>query len=100
MVRAIVLLVACVFASGCFVFDELDSGKKIMDQNSPAKPAAAPAQKPAAPQAGANWWANAKALSGPPADDGKNPVVVCTVGKSTGFMHKLDCQSQGGHPAS
>jgi hypothetical protein len=105
MVRATVLLLACVFASGCFVFDELDKGNKILDQNfskaaekAPAQ--SAPAETGSAPQAGGGWWANAKSLNGPPTSDGKNAVVSCTVGKTTKFMRKDDCLSQGGHPKS
>jgi len=101
MVRAVALLLACLLSSGCFVLDELDSGKKIMDQNS-AKPAAAPAPKagPTPQKAGAGSAANAKALSGrPDDDDGRNPVVACHVGSSTRFMHRQDCLSQGGHSA-
>src|SRR5262245_21997667 len=103
MVRPLALLIACLFASGCFVFDELDKGGKIMDKNFSKKPAEAPApaETGAAPKRGAGWWANAKAISGPPTDDdGKNPVVACGVGKATKFMRKSDCLSQGGHPAS
>jgi hypothetical protein len=102
MVRAIALLIACVFATGCFVFDELDKGKKFLDQHSPKKPAAAAAAEKPGPQkkTGAGWWANAKSLSGPAEDDGKNPVIACAVGKATSFMHKNDCLSQGGHPSS
>jgi hypothetical protein len=101
MIRRFVLLLACLLASGCFVFDELDNGTKIMEQNSAKKAEAAPAQKGPAAQAGSGWWANAKSLSGPPSDaDGKNPAVACKVGGSTRFMRKSDCLSQGGHPAS
>jgi hypothetical protein len=100
MIRRIVLLLACAFASGCFVFDELDSGTKIMEQNSAKKPEAAPAQKGPAAQTGSGWWANAKSLNGPPSNDGNNPAVACKIGAATRFMRKADCLSQGGHPAS
>ena len=99
MARGFVLLLSCLFLSGCFVFDELDAGNKILDQISPKKPEAAPAEKAPAPQAGAGWWANAKTLSGPPSDPGNDPAVSCTVGGSTRFMRKSDCLSQGGKPA-
>ena len=104
MVRAIALLIACVSVSGCFVFDELDKGNKILDDNFSGgkKASAKPEEKTAAPKAGAGWWANAKSLSGPPTDDGngKNPVVACLVGKATKFMRRDDCLSQGGRPKS
>jgi hypothetical protein len=98
MVRTIGLLLACVFASGCFVFDELDAAEKIMEDLSPTKPAAAPAENAPAAQSGAGWWANAKSLDGRPTGDGESQVVSCTVGKTTKFMRKGDCLSQGGHP--
>jgi hypothetical protein len=102
MLRAILLLVACVSLSGCFVFDELDKGNKILDKNFSKKGAAAPAEQAAPkPKGGSGWWANAKSLSGPPTDeDGKNPVIACAVGKATKFMRKDDCLSQGGRPPS
>jgi len=102
MIRALPLLILCVFASGCFAFDEIDKGNKILDQNFSKKPVEqAPAQKAPAGAASAAWWANAKTLSGPVSDEGgKNPAVACTVGKTTKFMRKTDCLSQGGHPAS
>ena len=99
MMRRSALLVLCAGLSGCFVFDELDAGEKIMEQNAKAQPAAAPAQPAAAPQAGAGWWANAKSLGDAPSDS-KNPPVACTIGGSTRFMRRSDCLSQGGRPQS
>jgi hypothetical protein len=100
MMRRLALLGLCVGMSGCFVFDELDAGEKIMEQNAPAQPAAAPAQPAAAPQAGAGWWASAKSLGDAPAATGNNAAVACTIGGSTRFMRRSDCLSQGGRPKS
>jgi len=100
MIRRIALLVLCMCMTGCFVFDELDAGEKIMEQNAAAKPAPAPAQPAAAHQTGSGWWANAKSLRDAPADSGNDPAVACEIGGSTRFMHKSDCLSQGGHPKS
>jgi hypothetical protein len=99
MIRKIALLVICVCASGCFVFDELDAGEKIMEQNAAVKPAA-PAQPTAAHQTGSGWWANAKSLSDTPAEPSSDPAIACMVGKSMRFMRKSDCLSQGGRPQS
>jgi hypothetical protein len=99
--RVLPLLLICTFASGCFVFDELDAGNKILDQNfSGGKKAEAPAPDPKAPapQGGAGWWANAKSLRDKPADPGSDPAVACTLSGATRFMRKSDCLSQGGHP--
>jgi len=101
MARVLVLLLACVFASGCFAFDEIDKGNKILDQNF-----SKPAEKPPAPndpaaqgaQAGGSWWANAKSIEGRPVGEGEQAVVSCRVGKATKFMRKGDCLSQGGVP--
>ena len=100
MVRRSALLLLCLSLSGCFVFDELDAGQKIIEQNAPAKPAAAPSQPGTAPQTGSGWWANAKSLRDTPAEPGSDPAVACAIGKSTRFMRKSDCLSQGGRPTS
>ena len=100
MIRKIALLVICVCASGCFVFDELDAGEKIMEQNAAAKPAPAPAQPAAAHQTGSGWWANAKSLRDTPAEPGNDPAVACEIRGSTRFMRKSDCLSQGGRAKS
>ena len=100
MVRVIPLLAASLLLTGCFVFDEIDKGNEILDQNFSGKPAQqAPEQKAPAPQAGAGWWANAKSLGDAPTD-AKDPAVACAIGKSTRFMRKSDCLSQGGRPQS
>src|SRR5262245_3774786 len=101
MIRAALWVCACALLSGCFVVDELDAGQKILEENSPKKPAA-PASAEAAPaaQGGQGWWANAKSLSGRPAGEGESQVVSCSVGKAIKFMRKGDCLSQGGRPKS
>ena len=100
MIRRFALLVICVCLSGCFVFDELDAGEKIMEQNAAAKPAPAPAQPAAAHQTGSGWWANAKSLRDTPAEPSSDPAIACMVGKSMRFMRKSDGLSQGGRAKS
>jgi Sclerostin (SOST) len=102
MARLFVLLLACVFASGCFAFDEIDKGNKILDQNfsKPAEKPPAAANAPAAQAGGGGWWATAKSLEGRPTGEGDDAVVSCRVGKATKFMRKADCLSQGGSPKS
>jgi hypothetical protein len=103
MARGFVLLLICLFTSGCFVFDEIDKGNKILDKNFSKKAEAKPAPPAAAanaPKTGSGWWASAKSLTGPVSDEGGNdPAVSCQVGGSTRFMRKSDCLSQGGKPA-
>lgn len=100
MMRRSALLVLCAGLSGCFVFEELDAGQKIMEQDAPVQPAAAPASPAAAPQAGSGWWANAKSLGNSPAPTGNDAPVACAIGGSTRFMRRSDCLSQGGRPKS
>jgi hypothetical protein len=102
MTRTLALLVLCLGISGCFVFDELDAGDKILEQNKakPADPAAtADAQKAAGAPAGDAWWAKAKSLSDTPAAASDDPAITCEIGRSVRFMRKSDCLSQGGRPA-
>jgi hypothetical protein len=107
MVRVIALLLACLCASGCFVFDEIDAGQKVLEETSPKQPGAAPATagapgeagEQAGPPTGEAWWAKARSVSGPVSDeDGNNPAVTCKIGGSTRFMRKNDCLSRGGQP--
>ena len=116
MARVLLLLVICLFASGCFVFDEIDSGKAIMEKNSPKPKAGGPNAKAGSAQAkaiakakagsprqkgGKDWWATAKSIDAPtdvdPAD--ASTPVSCEVRGSTRFMRRGDCLSQGGRPA-
>jgi hypothetical protein len=110
MKRLAMLLIVCLLGSGCFVFDEIDSGKAIMDKNSPKKAGApakagagAPTGKAGTPgqKASKDWWATAKSIEAPtdvdPADP--NTPVSCEVRGSTRFMRRGDCLSQGGRPA-
>ena len=101
MLRVAMLLCACLLLSGCFVFDELDKGQKILEETSPKKPdAPAPAENAPAAQSGEGWWASAKSLTGRPSGEGDNQVVSCAVGQVTKFMRRGDCVSQGGRPKS
>ncbi len=108
MVRMLSLLAACLLATGCFAFDEIDKGMATLDKGPKEKPAAAQAGKPApgeegkpSPQA---WWASAHSLNQGPSEaaeaDAADPStpVSCRVGGSTRFMRRGDCLSQGGQP--
>lgn len=102
---------ACLFLSGCFVFDEMDKAKAI-DMSSAignkpppkdgAKPAAAAEKKtasaagasakPAAPS-GKSWWESAKSLT---SEESMADIVGCRLGRGVEFMQKDDCLARGG----
>jgi hypothetical protein len=103
-----VLLLACL-CCGCFVFDELEAGEKMMEQNSPKKPgaeaaaataAAGDAEKPG-PPTGQAWWSGARSLNAPAEAKPGDPdaPVRCKLGGGTRFMRRGDCLSQGGREA-
>ena len=85
-------------ASGCFVFDEIDSGMKELERfdgaadEAPATPAAAPPE--AAPQA--SWWEKARTLGSEPANE---RIVRCELDGTTQFMDRDDCLGRGGRPS-
>jgi len=103
----------CAPLSGCFVLDELDSGKKVMDAHS--------AKKPGEKEAGAKDETPAAAA----APGGKNAIdtyfraeeedgttktfapgavsegiVSCKIGGSTQFMTRENCAARGGLASS
>lgn len=91
---------------GCFVFDELDAGEKMMEQNSPRAKTAAAAGKPAAGKpadadatpAGEAWWSTARSLDARAETDPGDPdaAVSCRLRGATRFMRRADCVAQGG----
>jgi hypothetical protein len=100
-------LVALLASTGCFVFDELDHGKEIMDSHSPKKNAQAGSETAAAKPAAANqegtpqerekkWWASATSLSSADQAPKEDPHVRCKIEKKERFMLRSDCLSQGG----
>ena len=109
MLRALLSLAAAGLLCGCFVFDELDAGEKMMEQNSPrakkAKAAESEAQakaagKPGTP-GGSAWWSEARSLNGPVESDPGDPnaPVSCKIRGASRFMRRADCLSQGGRPS-
>ena len=108
--RSAALLAALLFlVPGCFVFDELEAGRKLMEQHSPKtaekkpEPAKAAASRPSgagddggllAPLKG--WLAERSAGSGGPQHDPDDVPVRCRIGSRTHFVRKSDCQLRGG----
>jgi hypothetical protein len=107
MVRVLAAVAVASLLSGCFVFDEIDKGQAIMEENSKKKPAA-PASKAGARAKNAKasptssaWWSKAKIIGkGPdPAQAGEPTALVrCRIGHGERFMRRNDCIAQGGRP--
>src|SRR5262245_60995060 len=107
LVAPLGLVAALALSTGCFVFDEIDKGQKIMDKHSGrgAKHAAADAE-PAAEEAEEEapgliariqgFWEEARAEEEPErsADDS---IITCEFsGGGTTFTYESDCLSRGG----
>ena len=97
--------------SGCFVFDEIDSGMEIMEAHTPAankkkkEEAAAQTTKdgeapPTYSQVTQDWWKDASSLSKAPEEEGDAPdpnaMVSCQHGGKTFFARRSDCLARGG----
>ena len=105
MLRLLLVPLAACLLCGCFVFDELEAGERLMEQNSrkpsgdeaPAAANAADGETPG-PPTGQAWWSGARSLNAPaeakPGDP--NAPIRCRLGGGTRFMRRGDCLSQGG----
>lgn len=86
-----------VLGTGCFVFEELDSGMKELErfdgkaQPEPAQPATTPAQQAKKPAS--DWWQKARTLGSEPSDA---EIVRCELDGSAQFMKREDCLGRGG----
>lgn len=115
IVTAAALAVAVTPLTGCFVFDELEAGEKIMDSHSPHRNKKKSEAEEAATSGtgeeeskptGQAWWSQARSLNSGPADDedadagDPSAVVRCELAGATRFMRRGDCLSQGGRLAS
>jgi hypothetical protein len=110
--RLLALALAAQIASGCFVFDELDKGEKILDESSPTRNAAAKKKaeeaaakaapgQPADPnQKKKSWWETARTLSKADKAPSDDPHVRCRIEGRERFMLQSDCLTQGGKPSS
>lgn len=111
MRRVGILIAVLLLAPGCFVFDELDKGQKLMEQHSPktdaqrkaASQAAEAPAKPEKPQPGLldqvrDWIAQRTAEAEPkrPQADPDDVPVSCRIGGHVQFVRKSDCQLRGG----
>jgi hypothetical protein len=110
--RILALALAAQLVSGCFAFDEIDKGNKMMEQNSGAlqqKAKDAAAAKAAGAKAGAtagaaegdkkkSWWETARTISAEDKAPTDDPHVRCKLEGKERFMLQSDCVSQGGRP--
>ena len=110
LVRGFVLASVLLFASGCFVFEELDKGMEIMEAHTPAvnkqkkkeeEEAARLAEEgekpPTYQQAVSSWFESAKTLSRPPGDESdEDPMVSCRYDGKTLFTRRSACLARGG----
>ena len=105
--RVFVVLFALVFASGCFIADEIDAGVATLPQRPQAKAENEP--EPAAPSrptsSGSEDPGLFSSLLGlaqeelepePPPPDPAEMPVRCWIGKRENFMTRRDCESRGG----
>lgn len=110
MRRLVLPLLLALGTSGCFVFDELEKGKEIMDAHTPKKDGAveAPAEPAAARGKKAeegvvdgllasaqSWWKDTTEPA-PLERDPEDVAVTCELGGGTQFMRKSDCLVRGG----
>lgn len=112
MRRTVLLIAVVLFSTGCFVFDELDKGRAIMEQHSPKNKAER--EKPPAPVRSATrpaakkdegllasvqgWLSDHKPAATPsgPTRDPDDVPVSCRYGNRTHFLRKSDCLLRGG----
>lgn len=112
MLRLLLSLMIALSCTGCFVFDELQAGREIMDAHTPNRADAKDKDAPATASGGAKatdepgqfaalldsakaWWDDASEPA-PVERDPDDSVVNCKVGDRTQFTRKSDCQVRGG----
>jgi hypothetical protein len=111
MRNAALLLALLLIAPGCFVLDELDAGRKIMEQHSPKTAEEREARsKKVSSSTGGNqddeglvarvqgWLAQRKADAerAKPSVHPDDVPVRCEIRGSMQFLRKFDCQLRGG----
>lgn len=105
--RLLLAMLASLGVSGCFAFDEIQSGIDIMEEHSPAANSKK-AKQPEPESSGdtesklpelkaqlAKWWRNALEEEPPPPDP-NDGIVRCQVHGKLSFMRRSDCEIRGG----
>jgi hypothetical protein len=106
VLRLVALALVTILALGCFVLDELDKSKELMDKPSfssqeekkpeaPAQPQAAPGKAPAGRPSVGDWWKKTRSLA---PGDVSSEVVRCGLDGAVQFMRRPDCLARGGTP--
>jgi hypothetical protein len=94
----------CVALSGCWVFDELDSGMEKMERYSSAKKPAEAAPEAPAPAAkgprASEYFASQKNARTFTKGQLSGDIVSCQVNGATQFMKQDECLRRGGVPKS
>ena len=100
MVRLVIALGACLLLGGCFVFEEIDEGMKMMEANSPKKeaPPLSKGRPGTARERLADYYAKQRANAAPRSavTDPKDQMVRCNIRGAAHFMRRLDCDLRGG----
>jgi len=107
--RLIALALTTVLGLGCFVLDELDDAKDLLDKPSFSQrekqeekqpdaveqPEAAPKKDHANLPSVGEWWKKTRSLTSGELGEG---LVRCELGGTTQFMHRPNCLARGGTP--
>jgi hypothetical protein len=104
--RLLALAFTTILGLGCFVLDELDHSRDLLDNPSfsnqqkkpeaPAPPQEVPQEKAQAdrPSEG-DWWKKTRTLT---SGEVSSEFVKCELGGKTQFMRRPDCLARGGTP--
>jgi hypothetical protein len=108
-VRVMILVLITSLGLGCFVFEELDASKALLDKPGFAvegekKQKASPSPEPRA-EVGkreskdhkplGDWWKKARSVT---SREAKSELVRCDLRGATQFMRRPDCLARGGTP--
>jgi len=101
--KAALLLMAALLCSGCFIVDEIEEGREIMQAHSPnaepeAEKAASGGGLTSARQRLAEYYAEQreKASKAGRSDDPADQAGRCRIRGSVFFLTRSDCQIRGG----
>jgi hypothetical protein len=111
--RILAVALVAFLGSGCFAFEEIEAGEKLMDKHyagSRKEPPRRQAEEPA-PDAGPvdrlrhraertadqlrHWWAKLS-LPGAESSEDDDQLVRCTVEGRTHYARMADCRARGG----